>query len=108
MLLILHQAHLRAPSDPAQIYQTYADQQCPSAEAGRAKAERIAAYHGIPIDTACMPADLATYANGTVVPYCWDAQPDWSAYRCAGRPYPTAPGMLRGLVPTTLGTIGRR
>ena len=69
----------------SQIYQTYADQQCPSVEAGRAKAERIAAYHGIPIDTACVPADLATYANGTVVPYCWDAQPDWSAYRCAGK-----------------------
>ncbi len=70
---------------PAQIYQVYADQLCPSAEAGHAKAERIAAYHGIPIDTACVPADQATFANGTVVPYCDAAQPAWSAYRCVPR-----------------------
>ena len=78
---------------PSQIYQTYADQQCPSPEAGRAKAERIAASHGIPIDTFCVPADLVTYANGTVVPYCWDGQPEWSAYRCASWK-PLVPGVF--------------
>ena len=67
---------------PAQIYQVYADQECPSAEQGRAKAERIAAYHGIAIDSACVPADQATFADGSVVPYCSAAQPEWSAYRC--------------------------
>ena len=65
-----------------QIKQVYADQYCPSAQQGRVVDEDLAAYYGIPVDTVCVPADQATFANGSVVPYCDAAQPQWSAYRC--------------------------